>query len=76
MVTMTIRNLPDSVHRRVRLLAAERGISTEAAVRELLDKATRPSEKLGDLLVAYARKHGTDAVETLRDVTPVKPVDF
>ena len=43
MATMTVRNLPDDVHRRVRLYAAERGFSVEEAARRILEdrKSTR-----------------------------------
>ena len=55
MANMTVRNLPDDVHRRIKAIAAQRGISTEATVRELLDEATRPAERLGDVVAAFAR---------------------
>ena len=80
MATMTVRNLPDSVHRRLRLHAAKRGISTEAAVRELLAEATRPSRPLCDQISAYAQKHAKKkAVKPLsieRDHTPIEPAIF
>ena len=55
MPTMTVRNLPEDVHRRIRLYAAEHGLSAEAAARRLLDEATRPTERLGDVVTAFAR---------------------
>jgi chromosome partitioning protein len=48
MPSMTVRNLPEDLHRRIRLYAAEHGLSAEAAVRRLMDEATR------DLVVAAA----------------------
>jgi antitoxin FitA len=48
MPSMTVRNLPEDLHRRIRLYAAEHGLSAEAAVRRLLDEATRPAQRLGD----------------------------
>jgi len=54
MPTMTVRNLPEDVHRRIRLYAAENGLSAEAAARRLLDEATRPAERLGDVVTAFA----------------------
>jgi plasmid stability protein len=53
MATMTVRNLPDDVYARVRFLAKERGISAEALARDLLDRATQPSECLGTTIVSY-----------------------
>lgn len=76
MPSMTVRNLPDDLHRRIRLYAAERGLSAEAAVRRLLDEATRPAERLGDVVAAYARARAVDFPKTPRDCTPVSPADF
>ena len=76
MPTMTVRNLPEEVHRRIRLYAAEHGLSAEAAVRRLLDEATRPSERLGDVVVAFARSRRADFPETPRNRTPIEPADF
>ena len=76
MPTMTVRNLPEDVHRRIRLYAAEHGLSAEAAARKLLDEATRPAERLGDVVVAFARARKADFPEIPRDQTPIEPVDF
>jgi len=76
MPSMTVRNLPEDLHRRIRLYAAEHGLSAEAAVRRLLDEATRPAERLGDVVAAYARARAVDFPETPRDGTPVSPADF
>jgi plasmid stability protein len=71
MPTMIIRNLPDEVHRRIRLYAAEHGLSVEAAVRRLLDEATRPPERLGDVVTAFARTRGANFPEVPRDSAPI-----
>lgn len=76
MPTMTVRNLPEDVHRRIRLYAAEHGLSAEAAARKLLDEATRPTERLGDVVAAFARARQADFPETQRDKTPIEPADF
>ena len=76
MPSMTVRNLPEDVHRRIRLYAAEHGLSVEAAARRLLDEATRPPEKLGDLVTAFARSRAADFPEVPRDRSPVEPADF
>lgn len=60
MATMTIRNLPEGVHRRIRIYATEHGLSAEAAARRLLDEATRPAERLGDVVAAFARARNAD----------------
>ena len=65
MAIVTIRNLPDEVHRALRVRAARHGRSTEAEIRDILETATRPPEsvKLGSLLASIAREAGglTDA---------------
>ncbi|UWQ77424.1 MULTISPECIES: FitA-like ribbon-helix-helix domain-containing protein [Roseobacteraceae] len=76
MATMTVRNLPDDVHRRVKFIAGQRGISAEAAARELLDEATRPAERLGDVVVAFARELDVDFPEIERRQDPIEAADF
>lgn len=76
MPTMTVRNLPEDVHRRIRLYAAENGLSAEAAARRLLDEATRPRERLGDILTAFAHARGADFPETSRDSAPIEAADL
>lgn len=76
MPTMTVRNLPEDVHRRIRLYAAEHGLSAEAAARRLLDEATRPAERLGDVVTAFARARNADFPDVSRDAAPIQPADF
>ena len=76
MPTMTVRNLPSDVHRRLKLYAAHHGISAEAAARKILDDATRPADRLGDVVAAYARERQVDFPDTPRDRTPIEPADF
>jgi plasmid stability protein len=84
MANVTVRNLPDEVHRALRVRAAEHGRSTEAEIREILEAAARPPErvKLGSLLTSIAREAGalTDAeaegINQLRDKTPAPPMKF
>jgi plasmid stability protein len=47
MATLTIRNLPDEVHRRLRIRAAENGRSMEAEARALLTEALQDDERRG-----------------------------
>ena len=42
MAMLTVRNLPDDVHRALRVRAALHGHSTEAEVREILAVAVKP----------------------------------
>ena len=84
MATLTVRNLPDEVHRALRIRAATHGRSTEAEVRDILEKVARPPEriKLGSLLASIAREAGGLTVEeqalfeSVRDKTPAEPMSF
>jgi plasmid stability protein len=84
MAILTVRNLPDDVHRALRVRAAQHGRSTEAEIRDILEKAAKPEGrlKLGSLLASIAREAGglTDAeaehFNQLRDKTPAEPMRF
>jgi len=83
MATVTVRNLPDEVHRALRVRAATHGRSTEAEIRVILESAVRPPERLrmGTALAELGRRVGlTDddlsAFEQVRDKTPAEPVRF
>ena len=84
MAMLTVRNLPDDVHRALRVRAAQHGRSTEAEIRDILEKAAKPRGrlKLGSLLVSIAREAGglTDAdakfFNQLREKTPAEPLRF
>jgi len=60
MASVTVRNLPNEVHRALRVRAAHHGRSTEAEIRAILESAIRPPErfKLGSLLASIAREAG------------------
>ncbi|WPL19495.1 Trafficking protein A [Thiorhodovibrio winogradskyi] len=82
MSSVTVRNLPDEVHRALRVRAAHNGRSTEAEIREILTAAAQPAErvKLGALLASIAHHAGalTDAeanhFDSIRDQTPSEPL--
>jgi antitoxin FitA len=84
MAMLTVRNLPDEVHRALRVRAAQHGRSTEAEVRDILEQAAKPQGrvKLGALLVSIAREAGeltdveADALYQLRDPKPATPMPF
>ena len=60
MASISIRNLPDEVHRAIQIQAAHHGRSTEAEIRDILERATKPEGrlKLGSLLASMAREVG------------------
>lgn len=84
MPSITIRNVPDEVHRAIRVRAALHGRSAEAEIRSILEQAAKPEGrlKLGTLLTSIAREAGglTDAeverFNQLRDKIPVEPMSF
>ena len=83
MAMLTVRNLPDDVHRALRVQAARHGRSTEAEVREILAVAVKPETRvrLGEALVALGRKAGLtnqdfEVFEQARDRTPAEPPRF
>lgn len=83
MAMLTIRNIPDEVHRALRVRAARRGHSMEAEVREILQSALAPEGrvKLGSLLAAIGRQAKLSdeefaVFEGVRDKTPARPVSF
>ena len=83
MAMLTVRNLPDDVHRALRVRAAQHGRSTEAEVREILAVAVKPESRirLGEALAALGSKLGLtnedfEVLEQVRDKTPAEPLRF
>ncbi|MBU6403715.1 MAG: plasmid stabilization protein [Betaproteobacteria bacterium] len=83
MATVTVRNLPDEVHRALRVRAALHGRSTEAEIREILETTVQPAERLrlGTALVELGRRVGLTnedfaAFEQKRDKTTAEPLTF
>ena len=76
MANVNVRNLPDEVHRAIRIQAAHHGRSTEAEIRDILERAAKPEGrvKLGSLLVAIARESGglTDEEHALFESVRIK----
>lgn len=78
MASFTVRNVPDEVHRALRVRAAIHGRSAEAEIREILESAVKPEGriKLGSLLVQMGRElEGVD-LEITRDKTSAQPIVF
>ncbi len=84
MANVNVRNLPDAVHRAIRIQAARHGRSTEAEIRSILERAARPEArvKLGSLLASIAREAGglTDEehalIESARIHSPARAASF
>jgi plasmid stability protein len=58
MSMLTVRNVPEEVHRALRVRAARHGQSMEAEVRDILQSAVRPEGRvrLGSLLADIGRQ--------------------
>ena len=83
MAMLTVRNIPDEVHRALRVRAARHGHSMEAEVRDILGAAVSPKGRvmLGSLLADMGQQAKlTDKefaiFEQVRDKTPARPVSF
>ena len=76
MANLNVRNLPDEVHRAIRIQAAHHGRSTEAEIRDILERAAKPQGrvKLGSFLAAIAREAGglTDEEHALLESVRIK----
>ena len=83
MASVTVRNLPDEVHRALRVRAAQHGRSTEAEIRDILERAARPEGRIrmGEALASLGREIGltdeeVEQINQLRDKTPAEPMRF
>lgn len=82
MAVLTVRNVPEEVHRALRVRAARHGRSTEAEVRAILEDAVKPEGrvKLGSLLaqIGHEAKLTEEdyAVFDQREKAPARPIDF
>jgi plasmid stability protein len=83
MAMLTVRNIPDEVHRALRMRATQHGHSMEAEVREILESVVSPQGrvKLGSLLAAVGRQAKLNDEEfavfdQARDKAPARPVSF
>jgi len=83
MPSLTIRNVPDEVHRAIKVMAARHGNSVEAEMRDILETVARPPQrvKLGTLLFEAGRKINLTAeefalFESMRDHEPARAASF
>jgi antitoxin FitA len=76
MGTLTIRQVPDEVHRAIRARAASNGRSAEAELRIIIEQAVMPKTNLADALLAIGRKVGGIEIDFERDKRPFKAPKF
>ncbi|WP_037586026.1 FitA-like ribbon-helix-helix domain-containing protein [Stenoxybacter acetivorans] len=86
MAMLTVRNLPDEVHRALKIKAAHNGRSTEAEVREILAAAVKPQGRIlmGTAIIEAVRNSGAKGLSDeehasfteLRNKTTTEPIRF
>ncbi len=83
MATLTVRNVPDEVHRALRERAARHGRSTEEEACEILAAAVKSENRVlvGDALSAIGRRIGLTredfaVSESVRGKVQAKPPSF
>jgi len=85
MGSVLVRNLPEATHRALKSRAVKHGRSTEAELRQIIEEAVRPSErlKLGTKLAQIGREIGMSEAEWAmfqenikRDKTVAEPMKF
>lgn len=78
MAAITIRNIREETHRALKLRAAQHGRSTEAEIREILEAAVRPENrlKIGSELAAFGQRFGGIDLDLVRDEAGAEPATF
>jgi plasmid stability protein len=78
MAAVTIRNLPEQTLRALKYRAKSHGRSTEAEIREILQEAAHPPNriKVGSELAAFAKKFKDMHLKIVRDQEAVEPAEF
>ena len=83
MPSITVRNVPDEVHRAIRVRAAQHGHSIEAEIRDILESAVKPQGRvrLGTMLAEIGREVNLTEeefaiFESARGKTPARAASF
>lgn len=82
MATLTVRNLPDEVHRALRVRASLHGRSMEAEVHAILEESTQPEGRirLGSMLSAIGLISNVTNEEfasfAKRETAPSQPINL
>ena len=76
MASLSVRKLDDDTLRRLRLRAADHGVSVEEEVRQIIAQAVSTPERLGDLAVRlFAPTYGGPELE-LPERIITEPLEF
>lgn len=78
MPAVTIRNLPEETHRALKKRAELHGRSTEAEIRDILERAVLAPDhiKLGSVLLALGQNFGGVDLDHGRDLRGADPIEF
>jgi plasmid stability protein len=78
MPAIVVRSISTETHRALRVRARQNGRSTEAEVRDILEGAVRPANRigLGSALARLAKPFGGLELEIRRDKRPATPADL
>jgi plasmid stability protein len=75
MASLSVRNIDEAVYKRLRVRAAEHGISMEEEVRRIIQQSVNVPERLGELaLECFGPDHGAEL--ELPDREPHEPIDL
>ena len=72
MASLRVRRIDDELYQRLRIRAAEHGVSMEEEVRLILKRAVAPPERIGDLALEYFGDNGVEL--TLPPRVPHAPI--
>jgi plasmid stability protein len=78
MPAVTVRNLPEEIHRALKVRAALNGGSTEAEIRHILAAAVsrKPKLKIGSELAVFGRRYRGIDLNLKRDRRQIEPAEF
>jgi antitoxin FitA len=75
MANLSVRKLDDNTYERLRVRAAQHGVSMEEEARRILKQATSAPERIGDLFLKYFGPANGVVLE-LAPKKPHEPVDL
>jgi plasmid stability protein len=78
MPAVTVRNLTQETHRALKRRAERNGRSTEAEIREILERAVQPESRLkvGSELAKLGKRFGGIELDISRDPAAPRPAKF
>ena len=76
MASLSVRRIDEETYGRLRVRAAENGVSMEEEVRRILQRAVAAPDRLGDLALEYfGSEHGVDLEIAPRQLHQVLDLD-